>query len=385
MNKLKMLWGALILFAPFALTAQTVNITFSVNMNSYQGGSFNTVYLNSSLNGWCGTCQPMSDADNDGIWETTAAVPLGAMEYKFTLDGWNVAETFTDTTLPCTNTTGQFTNRRIVATFDQVLETVCWEQCSDCGATTTGCSNCSDPMYFSGQSWTVKAYENQTWGPGPNYFSNRPTDVYVDSSGFLHLNIVNHSGKWYSTEVISEETMGYGVYTWVVDANLEQIDQNAVLGLFTWDNNTFQSQANSEVDVEVARWGDPNEQDILLYSVQPVWFGAHYPERSQKINTPAGSLNGVTAHRLIWTDSLVTWYSWEEYADGPNQIGTWSFDLSNPARVKQEGGQSSNPVIIPAPGSTTHARMNLWLFNGAAPANGQDYEVVIRLFSYEPY
>ena len=60
-------------------------------------------------------------------------------------------------------------------------------------------------------------------------------------------------------------------------------------------------------------------------------------------------------------------------------------DLNNPPRTKDEGGQTSDPIIIPAPGATTHARMNLWLLNGAAPTNGQPYEVIIRLFSYEPY
>ena len=364
--------------------AQNVNVTFSVDMNEYNG-AFSTVYLNSSLNNWCGSCQPLQDNDQDGIWETTAAVPVGSMEYKFTLDGWAVAETFTDTTLSCTKTTGQYTNRLLTVYSDQTLPTVCWEKCAACGVTGSDCSNCSDPMYFSGQSWTIKAYENSTWGPGPNYFSGRSSDVYVDNDGFLHLNIAQHNGRWYSTEVISEETMGYGVYTWVVDAQLEQMEANTVLGLFTWDNNTFQTQGNSEVDVEVARWGDINEQDILLYSVQPVWFGPYKPERTQKINTPTGSLNGVTAHRLVWTDSLITWKSWEDYADGPNEIGSWSFDLNNPPRTKDEGGQTSDPIIIPAPGATTHARMNLWLFNGAAPTNGQPYEVIIRLFSYEPY
>ena len=89
-----------------ALHAQNVNVTFSVDMNEYNA-AFSTVYLNSSLNNWCGSCQPLQDNDNDGIWETTAAVPVGSMEYKFTLDGWAVAETFTDTTLSCTKTTGQ--------------------------------------------------------------------------------------------------------------------------------------------------------------------------------------------------------------------------------------------------------------------------------------
>lgn len=368
-------------------TAQTYTVTFQVDMNAYSGSNFSGVYFNSTSNGWCGTCQAMSDADQDGIWTITTALPYGPMEYKFTVDGWADAETFTDTTLPCLNTTGIYTNRFLQLNADQTLPVVCWESCAPCDDPSLGryCHPCDDPMYFAGRSWEIKEHENQQWGPGPNYFSGRSSDVFVDSLGFLHLKIVNRDGKWFSTEVVSEDTMGYGVYTWVVEADLEQIDPNGVLGLFTWDNNSFQAQANSEVDIEVAHWGNPAEQDILLYSVQPVWFGSYYPERTQKINTPAGALNGITAHRLVWTDSLITWYSWERFADGPNLIGSWSFDLNNPPRVKQENGLTSNPIVIPAPGSTTHARMNLWLFNGSAPMNGQEYEVIIRNFSYEPF
>ena len=358
-------------------------------MSDYTG-SFITVNVNGDFNGWCGTCNPLTDMGN-GIWEVTLPLTVDSIDYLFTVDGWTGQESFSGGE-SCTKTKGGYTNRYLRILGDTTIGTVCYNSCSACTTAPPpppspdpGCSNCSDPMYFSGQSWTIKAYENSTWGPGPNYFSGRSSDVYVDNDGFLHLNIAQHNGRWYSTEVISEETMGYGVYTWVVDAQLEQMEANTVLGLFTWDNNTFQTQGNSEVDVEVARWGDINEQDILLYSVQPVWSGPYKPERTQKINTPTGSLNGVTAHRLVWTDSLITWKSWEDHADGPNEIGSWSFDLNNPPRTKDEGGQTSDPIIIPAPGATTHARMNLWLFNGAAPTNGQPYEVIIRLFSYEPY
>lgn len=378
----------ILLIFSIGLQAQTYNVTFNVDMSSFSGANYNTVYFNSSSNSWCGTCQPMSDVDQDGIWTITTAVSAGTLEYKFTLDGWNIQEVLSSNTGSCVLTTGQFSNRFLSVSSDVVLPTVCWESCNDCqGAppSIADCNGCDDPMYFAGRSWIIKEYENQTWGPGGNYFSARNSDVFVDNSGFLHLKIAYHNNRWYSTEVISEDTMGYGTYTFVVEGNLEQMSENIVLGLFTWDDNSFQTEANSEVDVEVSKWGDPNKQDILLYSVQPVWFGPFKPERTHEVNTPNGILNGITAHRFVWTDSLITWTSWERYADGPNEIGSWSFDLTNPARVKQENGQTSDPVVIPGPGNTTHARFNLWLMNGGAPANGQEHEVIIRNFSYERF
>ena len=38
---------------------------------------------------------------------------------------------------------------------------------------------------------------------------------------------------------------------------------------------------------------------------------------------------------------------------------------------------------IPKPGGQ-NARLNLWLFNGAAPSNGQPVEVIVSGFAFTP-
>jgi len=179
--------------------------------------------------------------------------------------------------------------------------------------------------------------------------------------------------------------MGYGIYTFVIEGDLESLPANSVVGLFTWDDNTLVTQGNSEVDIEIARWGDPSVSDVLLYSTQPVWFGGYFPERTNVVNHAPGELNGITSHRIEWTDSIITWTSWEGRADGSNQIGNWTFDLNNPPRVKVEGSISSDPIIIPAPGNTTHARINFWMFNGGPTSDNQEHEIIIRNFSYQAY
>lgn len=373
------------------LAAQTTNhqVTFRLDMSQYQGAPFTSAYLNSSLNAWCGSCQAMSDSDQDQIWELSIAIPTGIIEYKFTLDGWTAEETLIDPFSECTRTTGQYTNRKILVSQDTVLPLVCWESCYDCSVPFPPerniCEPCEDPMYFSGHHWDIKEYESYPAGPGNNFFSARASDVFVDSSGFMHMRLAEHNGKWYSTEVISEEEMGYGIYTFVIEGDLEQLPENSVIGLFTWDDSSYFSQCNSEIDVEIARWGDPTLPDPLLYSVQPVWSAGHFPERSHMVNTLPGKLNGITAHRIIWTDSLITWMSWERFADSPNMLGSWTFDLNNPPRRKDENGQVSDYIIIPAPGPDTHTHFNFWMLNGGPPSDGQEHEIIIRNFSYEPY
>ena len=105
-------------------------VTFSVDLSQYSG-SFTTAYVNGDFNNWCGSCNPMNDTDNDGIWTTTLPIAQSQIEYKYTLDGWNTSETLTSGST-CTNTTGSFTNRSLQITGDTILDPVCWESCVEC-------------------------------------------------------------------------------------------------------------------------------------------------------------------------------------------------------------------------------------------------------------
>lgn len=244
-----------------------------------------------------------------------------------------------------------------------------------------------DVVYFSGYAWDVKISDNVLLGPGPNYFSGYYEDVFVDDQGYLHMRIAEHGGKWYSSEVVSQMAMGYGTYTFVVQGDLENIPENITLGLFTWDNNTFFEEANSEVDIEFSKWGDTALDNTLHYSVQPVNFGPYYPERTHNPDTETGDLVGVSTHLFTWTDTLITWNSYRGDSEDPaDLIATWRFDLDNPARVKNENGNSSEPIVIPAPGATTNARINFWLLPWVStiPTDGLEQEVVIRRFDYQP-
>ena len=76
------------------MMAQTKNVTFVVDMNQF-GGSFSIVNLNGTFNGWCGSCDTMTDVNNDGVYEITMTLNApDTIEYKFTVDGWTNQENF---------------------------------------------------------------------------------------------------------------------------------------------------------------------------------------------------------------------------------------------------------------------------------------------------
>ncbi len=242
-----------------------------------------------------------------------------------------------------------------------------------------------DEVHFAGRVWDIKS-STQPVGPGPNYFSPFYDDVWVDDKGYLHLTIDKHNEIWYSSEVISQDTMGYGTYTWVVQCDPINFAENVVFGLFTWDDSTFFSDGNSEVDIEFSKWGDATSTSPLTYSVQPVSFGAFYPERTREMEVDPSILTGVTTHQFEWTPTLISWKSFKGKGTAGEIISEWSFNLNHPPRIKYDGGQASSPIVIPAPGSHTNTRMNLWTlpFQSVGPINDQKHEVVIQDFIYSP-
>jgi 1,4-alpha-glucan branching enzyme len=104
-------------------------VTFKVDMTNVTG--FTTPTVNGTLNSWNGTANPMTDANGDGIWETTINLQAGNYEYKFAYDNWAGQESLTPGS-SCTMTTGAYTNRTLAVSAASTLPVVCWGSCSAC-------------------------------------------------------------------------------------------------------------------------------------------------------------------------------------------------------------------------------------------------------------
>jgi hypothetical protein len=245
----------------------------------------------------------------------------------------------------------------------------------------------ANTIIFSGITWDVKFDNTNKMGPGPNYFSSSSKNVFVDSLGYLHLKIIQEGGTWKCAEVISQNFYGYGTYVFTIMSNVADIDPNVVCGLFTWDNTTFREEANSEIDIEFAKWGDKTDTLTLTQSAQPVWFSNPIPyyERTNHPPIPVSKLRTPSTHAFTWTDSLVTWRSYEGVTyPGTNLLSSWRFDKFKQARSKIEGGNQSRAIVIPKPGPDTHARINLWLLNGLGLSNQKEFELIVKEFRFIP-
>ena len=121
----------------FALCYNCAGVTFQVDMNQVSQ-SFTTPEVNGLWNNWCGNCNPLTDANGDGIWTTKLPLAIGTtQEYKFSADNWAIQEQ-NNPAAPCTNGNATYTNRvLVIPATDTVLNVVCWSQCTGCDVDVT--------------------------------------------------------------------------------------------------------------------------------------------------------------------------------------------------------------------------------------------------------
>lgn len=217
-------------------------------------------------------------------------------------------------------------------------------------------------LSFSGYEWAVKATAQCQWGPGPNYYSDSTGNVWTDSSGRLHLRLTHRQNRWECAEVALTRSLGYGTYRFELESPVDQLDPHVVLGLFTWSDDP--AYAHREIDIEFSRWSDPSNPNNAQFVVQPF----NRPQHLLGFRHPSGVASSV--HSFLWEPHQVAFQS-RRGSSSPGSgsvIQEWTF---------------TRTALIPPPGDET-ARVNLWLFNGVPPANGQEVEVVIARFEFTP-
>lgn len=216
---------------------------------------------------------------------------------------------------------------------------------------------------FAGREWKVKRSDCPV-GPGPNYFSDSEESVWVDENGFLHLTIENQDGKWNSTEVILTISLGYGVYIFHTESQVDILDPNMVLGLFTYETAAYE-QHHRELDIEYARWSNPEEYTNSQFVVQPC---SECPGCSNcsRFRVDLTEQDKSLTNMFIWSPGRVEFrvYKGKYYDDFPGNMLVHQW-------VKEEG--------VPDAGNE-NVRMNFWLFQGEPPANGLGNEVVVSDF-----
>ncbi|MFS0784538.1 glycoside hydrolase family 16 protein [Bacillus sp. 1P06AnD] len=220
---------------------------------------------------------------------------------------------------------------------------------------------------FADHDWEVRNNISLE-GPGPNYFSDSASNVWVDSSGQLHMKLTYRNGKWQGAEVINKNVLGYGKYTFFIDSKLDNLDSNVVLGLFTYDMESSDAhlKGNREIDIEFAKWGHDNSPNTQ-YTIWEKDSLRSFKEFN--VAMPDGSWS---THSFDWQPQKINFESLGgHYINIPHKDFIWKKWTYTNEKVPDEG--------------MAKIHMNLWLANGKAPQNGLETEIIISNFIFTPY
>ena len=221
-------------------------------------------------------------------------------------------------------------------------------------ATVPGAAKPPSPtVVFSGYEWRLRDAPSSRGGG--NLYS--PDNVSIDSAGAMHLRVRKVGKDWSCSEVSLTRSLGYGTYRFVV-GDTSHLEPSQVVTMFTWDYSAG-SRSNSEMDIEITRWGDASNQNSE-YVVQPYNVAANVT----RFASPAGTLT----HTLQWEGSMVTFRT-----------------------VRGDGTSAGAPVVaehvftsgVPSPGIES-VRMNHYIFRNGKPLERGESEVVVERFEYLP-
>lgn len=204
---------------------------------------------------------------------------------------------------------------------------------------------------FANTQWFVKSGYG---GPGANYWSDSEENVWVDANGWLHLKIRYVNGIWYCSEVYTTGFTQYGMHRFYVIARLDSLDRDVVFALFIYTNDT------TEIDIEFSEWGQIIPSYNAQYVIQPGWHSGNLEHFWILLN------GDYTTHYFYWQADSIRFKSIHgHYQEPPNPgflIHEWLYTGDD----------------IPLQSESLRIHINLWLYQGNPPSNGQEVEVVVK-------
>lgn len=210
-------------------------------------------------------------------------------------------------------------------------------------------------LSFSGYSWFIK--DGTQMGPGPNYFSDSSSCVFLDNLGRLHLKTALLDGNWNCGEVYLEQALGYGLYTYQIEGRVDNFDINSVFSGFIYES------LQRELDIEFSKvLAMPNNMQFVI---QPYTVPGN-------IQTFMVGNQTTSTHQIFWyPDSVIfrSWYGLSLQPQAADIINEWTY---------------KGPHVPPAEGNE-RMRFNLWLFEGKAPKSNTADEAIIKNFTFQKF
>lgn len=207
---------------------------------------------------------------------------------------------------------------------------------------------------FSGHKWYIKD-STEPLQPGPCYWT--ADNVKTDGGG-LQLSVARAaSGSWMSSEVMIDQSFGYGTYEVVVKDALADHNENVVFGAFIWDETN--PIYNGEIDLmEASRFGDPYNPFNAQFVIAP-W---NVDGRINRFAIPATATSAVLT--LRWSPTAL------------------QMSVACPETGYSFSWEPQDASIIPVPSGNERLHLNAWQNFGNGPTDAQPVTFHVQSFTF---
>lgn len=217
------------------------------------------------------------------------------------------------------------------------------------------CSARAGTLQWSGYEWVIKS-SKEPLGPGPNLWSGSEDSVWVDGQGRLNLKLQKIGERWHCAEVYTTKSLGYGKYIFYIDSRVDNLDPNVVAGMFIHLDDM------NEIDVEFSKWSEERRYTYHQFTLQPRTVESNIHRTDYRSRSPQ------SAHGFLWKPTGVAFRSY---------VGHDIKDKPPYKRWDYEGPDNPEP-------DTEKVHINLWLYKGQPPAEGNESILVIDKFVFVP-
>jgi hypothetical protein len=229
----------------------------------------------------------------------------------------------------------------------------------------------SAPTIAQAQTLSWKGYEwNVTNGAMAGVANGDPSNVSVDSNGYLHLKITKNGTTWTAGELYSATNLGFGTYQWQVSGPVDRMDPAVVLGLSPYGPAAgVGTDGYDEIDTEFSQWNGEIGHVNMDWGVYPATAAGMHEEDDFFFSLSGGT---STTARMVWSSTSIVstvMSGFESIGSSANVLNTYTYAPSDPT---DEIPQQALPVLL-----------NLWCYE-KTPTDGNDVEVILQDFQFIP-
>ena len=205
---------------------------------------------------------------------------------------------------------------------------------------------------FSGLAWKVRTISGD-YGAKTNRYSS--DNVFVDTSGALHMRLTHGERGWVCAEMQTVRTLGFGDYAVSID-DTSQLEPAAMFSAFTYFERSTDGD-HRELAIHLTRRGLPSNTNAE-FRAEPSFM----PTNFYHFEVPSGPLR-LSLH---WRPEQAEFLVAREQGEPRRPVASWLFKNGVP--------QSQD----------THLYLNLCNYGYAPSPLTRDAEVVVKNVQFYP-